>query len=188
MACNDCTKCAHGYCTEVENHGYEAYGYDYSDWYCAHPDLDNSSKLIDSWVDAKDEVKPPIWCPFLKERKMLEPKHKTPVERNAALRAAWGPTKWEDIKPGKIYHLPPVGTEKRKDILIISKTDYILKYREVGETRPNYISTSTIYKSSDMYYKFLVEHKILDMEPELTADDKELMEFNTKTRTYYPSM
>ncbi len=60
-------------------------------------------------------------------------------------------TRWEDIKIGSIYHIPPLTYNKRKDILVVSKNKDFIVYKEVNDKfGPHY----TLYKN-DVKSKFL---------------------------------
>ena len=62
-----------------------------------------------------------------------------------------GLTKWEEIKVGAIYHMPPLTYNKRMDILIVYKNRDFLLYKDINES----FSTSyTLYKN-DVKSKFL---------------------------------
>ncbi len=185
MPCiNNCKKCSHSFRTDTEEAmGYGSYGFEYDDWFCNY---DGKTKTIDTWVDQDMALEPPLWCPLKQsEIDMPQPVHKTYTERKASLRNAWGPTKWEDIQPGKVYHLPPVGNEKRKDVLVVSKTDFCLRVKELNKNNPKLGFITTIYKDTNEYYKFLVEHRIMDFNQYI--DDEEITQ-PTSHRSYYPSM
>ena len=67
-----------------------------------------------------------------------------------------------DLKVNQIYHLPPLlSGDKRKDILITSKSQYSISYKILSE-KTNY-QINTFYPSS-IEVKFLVPHKIMKVE------------------------
>ena len=65
-------------------------------------------------------------------------------------------------KVNEIYHLPPlISGDKRKDILITSKSQYSLSYKVLNEKTNYQINT---YYPSSIEVKFLVPHKIMKFE------------------------
>lgn len=64
-------------------------------------------------------------------------------------------TPWDMIEPNKVYHIPPIITLHRREILVLSKDDEKATYCKVDGTDEN---KRTMYKTS-VFAKFIVKRK-----------------------------
>ena len=165
--CNNCKKCPHAFSSLSEDE-YDIYSCytdndKWKDWYCNHPK--QQLRMILDFVqdDCEPTVTPPTWCPLKSEIKKEPRKIRTYYEIQSNLRKAEGPSSWDSIEIGKIYHLPPVGREQRCDVYILNKTPYQLTYKVIDMENPSSSKVKTLFKSVDHYYKFFVEHKLFDI-------------------------
>lgn len=71
------------------------------------------------------------------------------------LQKSKGICKWDEIKVGKIYHMPPIGGASRDDILILSKDKYRITYEKLTHKDGLIL---TLYKT-DVAVKFLSKAK-----------------------------
>ena len=143
----NCRKCPHAYTADSFDGG----GIQ-QDWFCGHPDNKNA-RCIEEYVDDNYEIITPNQCPLKMKRRI------TQDERKQLINKTWGPTDWDDIQEGKVYHLPPVANQKRQDILVIAKTQYCISYKDADAVGTSY-TVKHIYKSCDPWYKFLVQHQM----------------------------
>ena len=144
------------------------------DWFCRHPTF-QPPRTIECYVDIDDATPliPPNFCPLKvamakNTNKGTVKMKRTYAENNARLKEAWGPNKWDNIQAGEIYHLPPVLGQQRADLLILSKTDYALRVKEVTPHNCSAGIVRSIFKS-DGVHKFLVPNKLIKFEKPSTA-------------------
>jgi hypothetical protein len=64
-------------------------------------------------------------------------------------------TPWESIEVNKVYHVPPLVTLERREILILTKDGDSATYRRIGDKEQK---ERTMMKSS-VFAKFLVKRK-----------------------------
>ena len=64
-------------------------------------------------------------------------------------------TPWEKVEVNAIYHIPPLVTLERREILILSKEGDSATYRRIGDKEQR---ERTMAKTS-VYAKFLVKRK-----------------------------
>ena len=64
-------------------------------------------------------------------------------------------THWDDIEINKVYHIPPIISLERRDILIMSKKGDSCTYRKIGDKEQK---ERTMFKTS-VFAKFLVRRK-----------------------------
>lgn len=150
--CNSCEHCSKH---KIESVIYE----DRCNYYCKYG---GRNSMIEMTTTKDALVNKPNWCPIVQVAQIKEKKDKTPYEIKEALRSIKAFTKWEDIKVNEIYHLPPlVEGDKRKDIIITSKSQYFMNYKVLNSS--NSYSVNTFYPSS-LEVKFLVPHKLMKFE------------------------
>lgn len=193
MACDNCKKCIHA-CKAASYDDYTSYydEDDLKDWFCKHKTF-NVPKLIEEYVSETYEpsLMPPSWCP---EKRTSSTDTSTPkrvrrtyTEQQAALRNAEGPSTWDSIQAGKIYHCPPIGREKRCDLLVISKTNYMMTCKELNYNNPTVGVIRTFYKTdTEQIYKFFVEHRLIKIES--MFDIEALKQGYQSSRSYHPSI
>lgn len=87
------------------------------------------------------------------------------LETKEALSKITPQCKWEDIKVGDIYHIPPILSFSRKDVVIVSKGDYTISYREINPKATSIGSRmpEILYKAA-IYLPFMVKHKMRKIE------------------------
>lgn len=182
--CTNCKDCHYAFAALSDDNDDLAFiENDYEDWYCNHPSL-HSQKFILDFVSRQYEptITPPDWCPHLKKEVKMK---KTYHERHQILKNHDGNITWEDIKVGKIYHLPPVGNEERCDLLVISKSDFSMTCKKLDIKNPNLSVIKTFYKTIDYCYKFLSEHKLYDLEKQFNIKEMIAKPCNN---TYFPTI
>lgn len=153
-----CNKCQYSQCSVISHGSTKSY----NNWHCNYG---GNKRLLDMSVPSDKDVEIPTFCPlnlssksnnytktfsnltYTQKREMFE--NITPLMN------------WDDIKEKEVYHVPPLPSETRKDILIISKNDYSCTYRVLNSTYSNTILT--MYKTS-MMYKFMSKHKLKKVE------------------------
>ena len=64
-------------------------------------------------------------------------------------------TPWEEIEENKVYHIPPIITLERREIMVLSKNDKTATYRRIGDIEQK---ERTMYKTS-VFAKFIVKRK-----------------------------
>ena len=186
--CDNCKLCKHAKIKDSMENSWECYNYVWEDVICEHPSNSKPQEVI-TFSEENEEVIPPNWCPLKKnnedKNKVTKTKiYKTPTEFSALCRNLRYSTDWNEIEIGKIYHLPPVGTEKRSDIFIIDKTQYMIRAKRISDIEKGTGYTETFYKSTDDCWRFFVENKMID-----TSElEKKLMSENNQTRTYFASI
>lgn len=131
-------------------------------WYCK----ENGTKRILKMAITKNTlIRIPTWCPMhLNENASNgDNKHKMTYAEKVRAWEKFGFIEWDDIKVDTIYHVPPILNEKRKDILITSKTSYSFTYKTIFEdkTVSSYITYG--YKSN-IWWKFLTEPQLINVE------------------------
>lgn len=138
----------------------------YNNWDCM---CNGVKRLLDISVPSDKNITIPNWCPMGYNRNENGEEFKksyTPLtysEKRSVFDNIEPLMKWEDIKEKEIYHIPPLPTETRKDILIMSKTDFSCTYKVLSATPNAYSTVYTMYKSS-LAYKFLTKHKVKEIE------------------------
>lgn len=78
-------------------------------------------------------------------------------------------TKWEDIKVGEYYHIPPYMRAQARDIKITSVLHQLVYFKEIGKTSP--YNELYIYKDG-IDAKVMVKHKIEATIEKLKAIEK----------------
>lgn len=161
-----CNKCPHKVTSKVTTS-------QTTNWYCG--------KVVDTYTATKNKnvaylirdgelVPSPNWCP-LKEKSDKQyssdykPKTTTYLDSWEAKRRVWDnlphTSSWDDIKVNEIYHVPPINGEKRMDIMITSKTQYVISYKIINQNGLTYTVHSSFYKTSPQV-NFLVKHKLIE--------------------------
>lgn len=64
-------------------------------------------------------------------------------------------TPWENIEVNKVYHIPPIGTLTRRELMILNKNDDTATYRRIGDAEKK---ERTMHKSS-VFAKFIVKRR-----------------------------
>ena len=59
--------------------------------------------------------------------------------------------KWEDIKEGESYHLPPLVYNKRMDFIVVEKKDNSMKIKKLGDEYPQ-----TMFRT-DITTRFIIK-------------------------------
>lgn len=154
MSCEYCNNCKFANCHVIKSEIYN----ERKNWYCAHG---KSKVLIDLTTEKDELITPPSWCP-INTNKLKIDKTYTISEMREMIKSVKSITTWDDLKVNEIYHLPPlIDGDKRKDILITSKSQYSLSYKVLNEKTSHQINT---YYPSSIEVKFLVPHKIMKFE------------------------
>ena len=127
----------------------------YFDTYCTHgksKDDDISEfKLIQSWTFETSKVYKPVYCPKNKKKTL-------PINYNQ-WKMIRPMVKWDDIKVGRVYHVPPVNGEKRMDVMVTTKSQYMINVRVLKG--PSTGTTISFYPES-LRPKFFIENKIVE--------------------------
>lgn len=155
MSCEYCNNCKHAKCHVIKSDIYD----ERKNWYCGY----NTHKVLLDLTCEKDAlIEVPNWCPLSFKTQVTTKESTIKIDIREKLKSIKTITKWEDIEVNKIYHLPPLMTgDKRKDILITSKSQYSISYK-ILNGNANY-QINTFYPSS-IEVKFLVPHKIMKFE------------------------
>lgn len=139
----------------------------YNNLYCKNHEQGKTDKLIDVSVSETRMTSTPKWCAINKDfSNTLHEENevdKIDLQGDTKLHKRGSKTfysldsrlKWEDIQIGKVYHIPPYNHNKRKDIIITTKTEYSATYKVFGSD-----SSSTLWKNT-LETKLLVPHKVL---------------------------
>lgn len=196
---NNCKLCQHAHCVsaDVDEYINVYFGEDSEDWFCAHPsflketddaDVMEGTKAIEFYVEKKDIVETPKWCPrlnMLNNLKTQEPPtkpkrvHKTYTERNNDIQKAKTLNTFDTLQIGQIYHLPPILTENRSDLFLFKRdTNHIVAYNVDVEN--NTLGTIRYLYSSMYCVNFLVENKMHNCDLNKLAN-----EANLKEQAYY---
>lgn len=158
--CSNCRECEWGIAVNSgAEEGTLEMGYmddGYQDFYCSHKSF-ASAKPIDYYSLPSEKVDVPSWCPLGYANKR---KPKTYTDEARIIDNVKGMIEWDDIQVGQVYHLPRLFREKRKDILIVTKTQYMITYRDINS---QYAYSEYLYKSNGKY-RFLVQHKVQEIE------------------------
>lgn len=163
--CNECPKSV---CTDaVCDYG------NLCNWYCRTKSV---RRIIDMSVLSTKTIDIPNWCPMGLSKNVEEnntnkeiksvtkpPKKELTYAEKMRMWEAIELRKWEDIKPNTVYHVPPVLNEKRKDILVTTKSEFSFSYRLLDKNKPSSSAISTIYKSN-IWWRFMSEHKLKKIE------------------------
>jgi hypothetical protein len=64
-------------------------------------------------------------------------------------------TPWDDIEINSVYHIPPLITLERRDVIIVNKNENTATYRRVGDKDK---TDHTMFRTS-VFAKFLVKQK-----------------------------
>ena len=64
-------------------------------------------------------------------------------------------TPWEEIEANTIYHIPPIVSLQRREIMILKKNGNSATYRRIGDTE---LKERTMFDTS-VFAKFLVKRK-----------------------------
>lgn len=126
---------------------------------CEH---EKGNRIVEVSVNEGNFVQKPTWCPLKTTSSVATSSNKkneslSYQEKLELLKNMKPLMKWEDIKVNKIYHVPQIPGEERKDIIITHKNDYSCTYKVIDSS---YNISYTIFPSTLMS-KFLVEHKII---------------------------
>ena len=62
-------------------------------------------------------------------------------------------TPWEEIKEDNVYHIPPILTLNRRDVIIISKNDDEAIYRKIGDKENHKMHKMSVFA------RFLIKRK-----------------------------
>lgn len=147
---NYCNNCMHSdfYPSKIN-------GDKHNNWYCTAL---TPCKLIELSVKKDDNVEIPLWCPnsYCNNNKQIKNNYVDKIKMWEKIEPI---IQWDNIKANTIYHVPPVLNEKRKDILVISKSSFSITYRELYKNKPSSSMISTIYKTN-IWWKFMSEHKL----------------------------
>ena len=158
MASQFCNACPH---SSVKKFSSDTIGERYN-CYCDYKE--NNSKLVELSAKFGTFVETPAWCPLNKpqveEKKVAV--SLTPYEIKERLKKLKPFSKWEDIKEGHVYHIPPLYPgDKRKDVYVTYKSSTSVSYKVLGAK--NTYAINTLYPSS-VEVNFLVPHKIMNFE------------------------
>ena len=142
--CNGCK-----FCKQIlKNSGF------YYDTYCTYgknyDDPVSELKLLQSWSYKDSKVIKPIYCP--------NNKRKTPPVNYTQWKLIKPTMEWDNIKVGQVYHVPPVNGEKRMDVMVITKSQYMINVRVLKG--PSVGSTISFYPES-LRTRFFIENKIV---------------------------
>lgn len=143
--CNDCK-----FCKKLQ----KTSGY-YYDTYCMYGKDENevvsNGKLVQSWSFETTKVIKPIHCPLIKRNRL-------PIDYQL-WKSITPITNWDDIEVGKVYHVPPVNGEKRMDVKVITKSQYMMNVKVLSGS--NNGTTISFYPES-LRCKFFIENKIVE--------------------------
>jgi len=64
-------------------------------------------------------------------------------------------TPWDEIKANEVYHVPPLISLERRDLLILTKDGKKVTYKRIGDTEQK---ERTMYDSS-VFARFLVKRR-----------------------------
>lgn len=163
MACEYCNNCKYATCHIIKSDIYD----ERENWYCGHS---KTKVLIDLTTERDKKIKSPDWCPLAKESQSEvtntkvtnTTEYESPYAIREKLKGLKSISTWDDIHLNTVYHLPPlVIGDKRKDIIITSKSQYSMSYKILNDK--NTCQINTFYPSS-VEVKFLVPHKIMKFE------------------------
>lgn len=165
--CKNCKNCASANWILVDR--------DYYNLKCKKCD----NRLIECCISKNVNIVTPTWCPenATNSKIQIHPIYGTPImnphtspnvsttvgnqkksDDLVTIRTKWQniepQIKWDDIKKGDIYHVPPfIGSKDRFDIEVIYSCGTYFSYKKLGE----YASTQ-VYKN-DLIYKVMVKSK-----------------------------
>ena len=137
---------------ELEYYGMDTLPFDYYTFYCNNT-RSNYRKAIEYYVEEGELVPRPKWC------QLQNGKTQTcfDVVRNKDFN--FKPNnylcKWDDIKVGQLYHLPPINKQKRKNLKVTYANNYCATF-EIINPCINDNKFITIYYT-DSIAKFLVK-------------------------------
>lgn len=158
----NCNLCQHSKCQKASTTTYEVY----NNWYCKYGNID---RVLNYGVPSSTLISTPTWCPLKAIScfggTQTEVKSKlTYSDKYDLFKNMKSTIEWEDIKENEIYHVPPLADGKRRDIMVIKKSQYSFTYRELSKDPKS--STSAIYTlyHTSVMAKFLVKHKIKEFE------------------------
>lgn len=162
-----CNKCSCSICKETDcSHG------TLNNWYC---NSKNVKRIIEMSVLSTAEISIPSWCPMglYNKKSTISTTETTRQETKKELTWMEKKNMWESIKPicewdnikiNEVYHVPPVLSEKRKDIIVTSKTDFSFQYRHLSATKTEQNACIyTVYKTA-CWWKFMSKHKLKKIE------------------------
>lgn len=154
----------------------------FCNWYC---ESNGCRHIIDMSVSCDKTIQIPNWCPKKelinsnnadtnKEENKTATKEVTNITINTVKPLTYVEKfrfannfkrlEWDDLELNKVYHLPPVFYEKRKDIIITSKTETFMRYKVINKDSKKVMNTEyTVYKTN-VWWKFLTEHKNIKCE------------------------
>lgn len=147
-----------------------------NNWYCSSKGI---KRIIDMSVLSTATITIPTWCPMglYKKPKANEEKKGTKkvltwMEKRDLWEKITPLCEWDKIKVNEVYHVPPVLDEKRKDIMIINKTDFSFQYRNLSTNiKDSNACIYTVYKTI-YWWKFMVKHKLKKVEVVNTTTNK----------------
>lgn len=168
--CTDCRKCEFSEIKNSFEDGWSSPDYSFEDIYCKHPQFAHKY-LVETWWSGDTEVPLPMWCPLKKGERMAnslgteKKKHviRSSYEMSNICRNIMPITKWEDIEVGEIYHVPPIGTDKRYDVFILEKTNHMVRMKRITNLETGTCYTTSEFKSNSFFWKFMSKHKIKDV-------------------------
>lgn len=82
-------------------------------------------------------------------------KQRTVQDLKAQIATLRSVTPWDEVEANKTYHIPPIITLDRREILVLSKQDNTATYRRIGDKEQ---TERTMHKTS-VFAKFLVKRK-----------------------------
>lgn len=126
---------------------------------CNHELIDTCT--VKGYVDEDEKVPVPSWCPMKYSDDYY--KHKTITEIREYISKIKPLVKWEDIKVGEIYHIPPIGNQKRTDIFIISHSEYMIRFKELTDIETGTGYERTMYKVSFDDWRVMAPYCSLDL-------------------------
>lgn len=158
-----CNVCKYSQCTLISKGSIK----NYNNWHCMYNGV---KTLLDMSVPSDKDVQIPSYCPLKaiasvnNSKKTNEPIKLNYTEKRSIFDSIKPLMEWDKIEEKTVYHVPPLPTETRKDIYIISKNDYSCTYRILSSSTSTSSGTIyTMYKSTLMH-KFLQKHKIKQIE------------------------
>lgn len=134
--------------------------------FCNHPNLKNPH-LVEVDVFEWEFMKPPIFCPIANSEdnknenncgKIEKPQKRTYCERCDIYREITTGVTWDSIQEDKVYHLPPVYMDDRKDYFVLRKNNIHIFAREIR--KDGTLGEVKYFYKTDSKFKFLRENKL----------------------------
>lgn len=154
-----CNNCQYSQCSVISRGSTKSY----NNWHCSYG---GTKRLLDMSVPSDRDIEIPSFCPLNRGNKVNNYQQSftnlTYTQKRELLENITPLTNWDDIEEKQVYHVPPLPSETRKDIYIVSKNDFSCTYKVLSSC--NYQNTIlTMYKTS-MMYKFMKKHKVKKIE------------------------